>query len=126
MSISTQLNLVSDTKPVGGSVVVNRRQRVIKSINTQISQINDDVNGDDTYRRKKPSWYWLDENGVYFVSLRYGKQAVELSKGKYSVQCQSLEEVASSLEVLREYVSKGEYDDKLSSMAKSIRSNFKR
>ncbi len=126
MSVATQLNLVSDTKPVGGSVVVNRRQRLIKAINSQIVQIHDEMTGDDTNRRRKPSWYWLDEGGIYYVSLRYGKQPIELSKGKFAVKCSSLEEVSDSLEALKGFVSRGEYDEKLGTMAKAIRTNFKK
>ena len=74
MPVGTELNLVPDTKPIGGSIVVNRRQRLIKAINTQISQIRDELSGEETFGRKKPSWHWLNEKGVYYVSLRYGKK----------------------------------------------------
>jgi hypothetical protein len=126
MSIGTELKLVSELKPNGGSEIVRRRQRVVKSINTQISQINDELEGREGFGRKRPSWHWLDEKGTYYVALRYGKQPVELSKGKYAVQCVDLAGVIESLEILKTYVSKGEYDERLASMAKSMRSNFKR
>jgi hypothetical protein len=126
MSLAQSLNLVSETKPNGGSLTVSRRQRLIKAINHQIAQIRDELTGNETLGRRKPTWYWLNEDGVYFVSVKYGKKPVELTKGKYAVQCSSLEDVSASLEVLKEYVGKGDFDEKMEVMAKSIRSNFKR
>ena len=128
MTITTELNLVADTKPVGANVVVERRKRVAKAITTQINQVNSDIMGEDlSYGRKSPSWVWMEpDSGAYFVSIKYGKQALELSKGKYAVTCESLEAVSDALEVLKGYVLKGEFDAKLDGMAKSIRRNFKR
>ena len=126
MTLATELNIVSEIKPMGGSLTVSRRQRLIKAINHQIAKIRNELTGNETFGRKKPAWYWLNEQGMYFVSIKYGKKPIELSKGKYAVQCSSLEDVAASLEVLKEYVSKGDFDDKMEVMAKSIRTNFRR
>jgi len=43
MSLAQSLNLVAETKPMGGSLTVSRRQRLIKAINHQIAQIRDEL-----------------------------------------------------------------------------------
>ena len=126
MTSLSELELTADTKPIGKSEVVERRKRVVKSIISQINQIGDELDGNVGLGRKKPSWYWMNEDGEYLVSLRYGKKPVELQKGKMAVKCQDLDGVRSVLEVFVEIVSKGEVDTKLEVMAKSIRRNFKR
>ena len=66
------------------------------------------IDGED-YRdfngRKVISWFWLNEEGKYFLSINYGKKPIELSKGKFSVICESLEEVKDSLNIIEQCVS---------------------
>lgn len=126
MTSLSNLNLTEDVKPTGKSETVERRQRLVTSIQHQISQLNTTIQGIDTLGRKKPDWYWLNDKGEYLVSLRYGKQPVELQKGKYSVKCEDLEGVLVALEVFKEVVEKGELDSKLQVIANAIRKNFKR
>lgn len=50
---------------------------------------------------------------------------MELSKGKFSIVCDSIEGVKSSLSLVRESVQKGDFDKQLEKRSKVIRSNFK-
>ena len=120
------LNLTADTKPQGKSEVVERRKRVVKSIQSQIIQIENELSGIEEFGRKKPSWYWMNDDGQYLVSLRYGKKPVELQKGKMAVVCDDLENVQQVLHVFKDIVTQGELDTKLEVIAKGIRSNFKK
>ena len=124
MSATTKLQFAADTKPVGASITIDRRKRVAKSINAQVEQIRAEIDGDEYNGRKKAAWHWMNEDGVYFCSIKYGKKPLELQKGKYAVVCHSLTDITEALEVLREMVLKGEYDTKLESMAKTIRSTL--
>jgi len=126
MTSFSNLNLTEDVKPIGKSEAVERRQRVVNSIQHQINQLSDQINGVHTLGRKKPEWYWMNEDGEYLVSLRYGKNPVELQKGKFAVKSIDLDGVLEVLDVFRDVVEKGELDSKLEVMAKAIRKNFKR
>jgi hypothetical protein len=50
---------------------------------------------------------------------------MELSKGKFSIVCDSIAVVQSSLSLVRDSVQKGEFDTQLEKRSKVIRSNFK-
>lgn len=126
MSLSKNLKLVSDQKPPGRSVTVDRRNRLAKAITAQIEQLKADIEGSGFRGRRKAPWYWLADDGRYFCSIKYGKKVIELEKGKFSIVSQSADELIDGLAVIRDLAIDGEFDAKLDGIAKSIRSNFKR
>ena len=67
----------------------------------------------------------MDDSGKYYLSINYGKQPLELSKGKFSIVCESIDDVQKSLEVVRMSVQKGDFDPQLEKRSKVIRSNFR-
>jgi hypothetical protein len=122
------LNLVSTVKPSSKNIVVIRRQRLVTAIGRQISLLNVmDGSPDSAVEssgRKTPPWYWMDEQGNYFVSIKYGKKPIEIAKGKFSIQCKSHDDIKNALDLVKENVVRGEFDLQLTEIAKSIRSNF--
>ena len=100
-----KLNLTPNKKEVGRNSVVSRRESVIKGINQQLLICDSLISDGEFYRdfngRKVISWFWLNEEGKYFLSINYGKKAIELSKGKFSVICESIEEVKDSLNIIK-------------------------
>jgi hypothetical protein len=50
--------------------------------------------------------------------------ALELGKGKFAIQCNSLDDVSSNLAIVETLVNKGEFDAMLGNMSKEIRSKF--
>ena len=128
MTLAKTLNLVPVVKPETRNPIVSRRQRLLTAIDKQIATITVTVDGGDlstvTPGRKTPAWYWMDEGGNYFVSIKYGKKPVEIGKGKYSIQCESLREIIDALKIVKEHVIRGELDSQLTTLAKSIRRNF--
>jgi hypothetical protein len=76
--------------------------------------------------RKLPTWFWLDETGSYFLSIKYGKTSLELAKGKFSVVCKDISEVKNSLVVIKDSIQRGEFDNHLEKHSKEIRKNFNR
>ena len=128
MTLAKSLNLVPVVKPETRNPIVSRRQRLLTAIDRQMAMINVTVDGGDlstvTPGRKTPDWYWMDEDGNYFVSIKYGKKPVEIGKGKYSIQCESLREIIDALKIVKEHVIRGEIDGQLTALAKSIRKNF--
>ena len=128
--LNKKLNLTPNKKEVGRNSVVSRRESVVKGINTQLLICDSLLIDGEDYRdfngRKVISWFWLNEEGKYFLSINYGKKPIELSKGKFSVICESLEEVKDSLNIIKETILNGDLDKELEKRSKLIRSNFKK
>jgi len=66
----------------------------------------------------------MNEDGKIYLQIKYGKVALELGKGKYAIQCNSVDDVASNLLIVETLVNKGEFDAMLSTISKEIRSKF--
>ena len=131
MNLLKELNLTPNKRVVGRNSVVERRESVIKGIEKQVYICEQLLNGEEVVRdkqtgRKMVCWFWLDNGGDYFLSINYGKSAIELSKGKFSVICNSIEEVRDSLNIIKDSILNGDLDKELAKRSKLIRSNFKK
>ena len=130
MKLLKELNLTPVKKTVGRNPIVQRRESLVKGIDKQLSICESLISDNEFARdhhtgRKIPSWFWLDDSGQYYLSINYGKQPLELSKGKFSIICDFIESVQSSLNLVRESVQMGDFDKQLEKRSKVIRSNFK-
>ena len=130
MNLMKELNLTPNKKVVGRNPIVERRESVIKGIDKQIMICDSLLQGNEVVRdhqtgRKLPQWFWLDDSGSYYLSINYGKSPIELAKGKFSIVCESVENVKSSLETVKSSILKGDFDKVLEKRSKQIRSNFK-
>jgi len=72
-----ELKFVATKKPVAVDVVTQRRQRLIRRIDQQISLIKSATESGIP----RASWVWMDEAGAYLVPIKYGRQPIELKKG---------------------------------------------
>ena len=119
-AIEQALALVPVTKPKTLNPVVQRRTRLLKSIRRQQTMVQSYKAGEKTQR----TWFWMNEEGKIYLQIKYGKLSLELSKGKFAIQCGSLDDVASNLQIVETLVNKGEFDVMLTSISKEIRSKF--
>jgi hypothetical protein len=119
-AIEQSLALVPVTKPKTINPVVHRRSRLIKSIRRQQALVESYKQGEKTKR----TWFWMSEDGKIFLQLKYGKVPLELAKGKFAIQCNTLDDVISSLTVAEGLVNKGEFDTLLTTISKDIRTRF--
>ena len=119
-AIEQALALVPVTKPKTLNPVVQRRTRLLKSIRRQQTMVQSYKAGEKTQR----TWFWMNEEGKIYLQIKYGKLSLELSKGKFAIQCGSLDDVASNLQIVETLVNKGEFDVMLTSVSKEIRSKF--
>ena len=76
--------------------------------------------GEKTHR----TWFWMSEDGKIYLQIKYGKLPLELGKGKFAIQCSSLDDITNNLTIVETLVNKGEFDGMLTNMSKEIRSKF--
>ncbi len=120
MKIEQTLNLVPVKKPTERNPLVQRRERLVKSINRQLELVKKYRLGEKTTRM----WFWTDEDGNIFLPIKYGKKELELSKGKFSIQCSTLDDVENNLESVKSLVMRGALDQILTQVSEEIRKKF--
>lgn len=120
MKLSNQLKLVSVIKPKQQDPVLLRREKMIKGLNRQSQILEQYRLGEKT----KGQWFWVNEDGVIFLPIKYGKVVIELSKGMFAIHCDTLNEVEDNLEFVRKATMRGEFDSILKSISTELRSKF--
>ena len=119
-AIEQSLSLVPVVKPKNINPIVQRRTRLLKSIRRQQSLVDLYTQGEKTHR----TWFWMSEDGKIYLQIKYGKLPLELGKGKFAIQCLSLDDISNNLTIVETLVNKGEFDGMLTNMSKEIRSKF--
>lgn len=114
------LKLVANTKPITTSPESRRRQKLVRGINRQIGLVKEMIDGQNPLR----CWVWRNDEGTYFVPIKYAHQPIELKKGMFSIQCESLDEVTNALTTVRDMANDGQFDSQLSRMSTEIRKKF--
>lgn len=115
-----ELKFVAARKPVAIDVALLRRRRVVQRIDQQISILK----SANESQSPRSSWVWMDEAGTYFVSIKYGRQSVELAKGMYAIQCDTVDQVPTAFELVRAMVLNGHFDKQLAQASQQIRAKF--
>ena len=116
-----ELKFVTAKKPENVNTAVQRRQRLVRRLDQQISLIKSATDG----MLPRASWVWMDEKGSYFLPVKYGRNPIELKKGMYAVQCDTIEGAGQALAAVRGMVLNGDLDDQLAKASKDIRARFK-
>lgn len=120
MRIEQSLKLVAVQKPAKVNPVVHRREKLLSAINRQLELLKKYRNGEPT----RGLWFWTDEKGTTFLPIKYGKTPLELSKGKFAIECSTAEGVEDSLESLKSLVRRGALDEVLKSTSEALRAKF--
>lgn len=100
---------------------MQRRQRLVRRIDQQISLIEGVKDG----FLPRTAWIWIDEHGAYFMSIKYGRNPIELKKGMFAIQCDSIEAAVPALSRVRAMVVNGDFDEQLAKASADIRAKFK-
>ena len=120
MKINHSLKLVPMTKPKQTNPIIQRREKLLSSINRQIESIKRYKQGE----RVRGLWFWIDDTGTMFLPIKYGKTVLELDKGKFSIECSTIDEVENSLDTVKSLTRRGSFDDILKTTSDILRSNF--
>lgn len=115
-----ELKFVAIKKPEIVNTVVQRRQRLVRRIDQQISLISSAKDG----MLPRSSWVWMDDKGSYFLPVKYGRNPIELKKGMLAIQCDNIDHVADALGTIRAMVLQGDFDEQLANASGEIRAKF--
>lgn len=118
----TSISLVSVQKPSANtSPILQRRTRLSSSIELQIGKIAALRSGGRISRE----WFWLSPDKTLYCTLRYGKQPLEIEKGKATLKAANWDDLVEQLEQIKTIAVAGGLDDALAACANAVRSNFK-
>ncbi len=145
MSALSNLKFVAASKPTHMPAVQVRRNKLSNKLWEQIQLAQSQIEGKpfvvtkfrnvmdketglrkqiEVPKRIKP-WWFVAENGKVCFSVKYGSWALELAKGKPSIEVANPEELVSALTVVKEAVEAGELDSQIETASTSLRSGFK-
>jgi len=115
-----ELKFVAAKKPETVDVTVKRRQRLVRRLDQQINLIKSATDG----MLPRASWVWIDEKGAYYLPIKYGRNPIELKKGMFAIQCDSVEGAAEALNSVRAMALQGDFDTQLAKASTEIRAKF--
>lgn len=121
MDVKTSISLVSVQKPTANTPILQRRSKLISNLDQQVAKIRLYRDG----KRISREQFWLDGSGTVFFQLRYGKQPLEMQKGKSTLKCASFDELEAQLQEIKKIAFAGDLDDALANCANLVRTNFK-
>jgi hypothetical protein len=121
MANRPNISLVSVQKPTANTPILQRRNKFTASIEQQILKIGSFRSGGRISREQ----FWADGSGNIFFQLRYGKQPLELEKGKSTLKAATWDDLVAQLDEIKTITVAGGLDEALSACANAVRSNFK-
>ena len=117
----TSISLVSVQKPTTNTPVLQRRNKFTASIEQQILKIGSFREG----KRISREQFWVDGTGAIFFSLRYGRQQLEIERGKSTLKASTFDDLVEQLDQIKTIAVAGGLDDALAACANAVRTNFK-
>ncbi len=117
----TTISLVSTQKPTANTPVLQRRNKLAASIEQQIVKIGRFREGARVSREA----FWVDGTGAIFYSLRYGRQPLEIERGKSTLKAATFDDLVAQLDELKVITIGGGLDEALQAAANATRQNFK-
>jgi len=121
MEAKSTISLVSVQKPSANTPILQRRNKLTTSIDQQILKIGSFREG----KRISKEQFWVDGSGAIYFQLRYGKQPLELAKGKSTLKAATWDDLVAQLDEVKTITVAGGLDDALAACATSVRANFK-
>ena len=135
----SDLKFSTQAKPLFKDPVVVRRTKFMEKLNEQILMVTRHSEGHEAstpmvvekqdlgsglVQKQSSTWWWKEKTGKFFISFKYGSKTLELSKGRPSIQCDTLLDVKKALETVYTATDKGELDSLLQSAGSDLRKRF--
>ena len=139
MGILSELKVISVVRPKSQPSIVIRRNKLIAKLHDQLQCVKAKIKGEEyvqtkyvslkkesgervelaKQRRLKP-WWFTSESGNLVFEIKYGSKRLEIAKGKTGFEAQTLTELETAIETLKEAVAEGELDDSINAVADVI------
>jgi hypothetical protein len=143
MATLTALKLITAKQTTQLSPTHQRRNKLVKKLGEQIALATATMKGEN-YTQKRfrtvtnehgdrvsvevpkrvRAWWWQQENGKFALSIKYGSKTVPLSAKANAVECQSLQDVADALLLIKNAVLAGELDAQIEAASAKLREGF--
>lgn len=134
------LKVSTQQRKIERSPVQYRRDRLLNVITEQMDAANAAVSGQhfmptthrlvlnkftgDKTRMEVPKRFrqcwWTGDDGKVFMELRYGSRSLEIAKGKTTIEVGDMAKLLPTLELLRDAVLLGEFDDLLTAASSRL------
>lgn len=144
MSIVSNLKVVAANRPQHQPMIVQRRNKLINRLHDQLELAKAESEGREYLKarrrhvknpmtgeyveaivsRKPRAWYWTDDHGKVYISLRYGTRILELSKGKSAIEVGERRQLAPVIEALKQAVAAGELDAQIAAAGAEVSKRF--
>ena len=137
------LKVVTATKPEQSSPLFHRRNKLVEKLYEQIECAKAKADGRDHFIhymrnsksptgetvqsqmiRKVRPWWYRSTDGKLILEVRYANKRLELAKGKTGVEVETLENMASAIELVIKAVQGGEMDTSLNATANNFRASI--
>ena len=114
--IDEQINLANELAS-GGKGLVTRMKRVTDDDgSTSMVEV----------QRRARAWWFKSDKGTLCVNIRYGAKVVEIQKGRNAIEVANVNELTTTLEIVKNAVLKGELDKEISAAAETVKARFKK
>ena len=144
MSIVSNLKVVAAKRPQQQPMIVQRRNKLIDRLHDQLELARAESEGGEYLKsrrrhvknpitveyaeavvsRKPRAWYWTDDHGKVYISLRYGTRILELAKGKSAIEVGEMKQLVPSIEALKQAVAAGELDAQIDAAGAEVGLKF--
>ena len=144
MAIIASLKVTNADRPRQLPVIVQRRNKLINALHDQLELARAEAEGREYLKtrrrhvknpvtgeyaeaivsRKPRAWYWTDDHGKVYISLRYGTRVIEMAKGKSAIEVGELKQLVPTIEALRRAVAGGELDAQIDAAGAEVSSRF--
>lgn len=145
MTNLAKLKLVAATKPTNVSAEVNRRFKMCKRLNEQLSMAQAFANGEDylptktrsvvdsdtglrkqvTVAKRVKPWWFTGGDGKLYLFVRYGARVLHLAKGKTAVEISKTSDLVPTLNTIKTALMAGELDGQIETASQELRNGFK-
>ena len=146
MSSIAKLKLITSKRERAVSPIILRRAKLANKLDEQLQLVTAQKEGrlyapkriktvtnedgtrvaTETTKRIK-EWYWTTANNKINLSVRYGSKTLILNaKGANCIELNTVDELLSTLAVLKDAVIAGELDDAISNASDNLRAGFKK
>lgn len=144
MTIIASLRVTNANRPRQLPVIVQRRNKLINALHDQLQLARAESEGREYLKtrrrhvknpitgeyaeamvsRKPRAWYWTADNGMVYITLRYGTKVIEIAKGKSAIEVGERRQLVPVIEALKQAVAAGEIDAQLTAAGTEVVARF--